>query len=176
MKRESRYDEKEKLIQSHHLNIKTFPQTPLDCVIQLSAFYIVYMRIWKTPHYTIDNSCLMKMLRFCISQMSFFMDFIIIAANSCCCCMDYTRDTTPSNQEKRTLYKTLTFRTFISIPTEKNCTHFRQSTLFRQYKINIYFCNDKNHNPYIHKKVKKKFNEIKMKVCNTRKKIKKVII
>lgn len=103
MKRESRYDEKEKLIQSHHLNIKTFPQTPLDCVIQLSAFYIVYMRIWKTPHYTIDNSCLMKMLRFCISQMSFFMDFIIIAANSCCCCMDYTRDTTPSNQEKRTL-------------------------------------------------------------------------
>lgn len=115
--RESRYDEKEKLIQSHHLNIKTFPQTPLDCVIQLSAFY--FLHEFGKRHTTIDNSCLMKMLRFCISQMSFFMDFIIIAANSCCCCMDYTRDTTPSNQEKRTLYKTLTFRTFISIPTKK---------------------------------------------------------
>lgn len=32
------YDEKEKLIQSHHLNIKTFPQTPLNCVsIQVFA-------------------------------------------------------------------------------------------------------------------------------------------
>lgn len=41
------YDEKEKLIQSHHLNIKTFPQTPLNTfVIQVS----VYMYKYHTTH------------------------------------------------------------------------------------------------------------------------------
>lgn len=39
-KMKSTTDKKEKLIQSHHLNIKTFPQTPLDCVIQVLLFYV----------------------------------------------------------------------------------------------------------------------------------------
>lgn len=39
------YDEKEKLIQSHHLNIKTFPQTPLNCVSIFKFLRVVHLNI-----------------------------------------------------------------------------------------------------------------------------------
>lgn len=103
-------------------------------------------------HDTIDNSCLMKMLRFCISQMSFFMDFIIIALKSCCCCC-CTMDNTPDTTHTKNVHCTNINVSYIYFNSKKKIVPiFGNLHFFLQCKINIYLCNDKNHNPYIRKK------------------------